>query len=176
MKDNFNRYLWTSLGILFVSIVVAVGALNFLLGDIASRSNAIAVARALVVKQNDSLAAFAEIKQDSAKAAEYKMAMDKLLPAQDELINFPQWLQGVAATYGVTVSFSFTADTAPATPASAGSIGFSLTAEGGNDSVVSFLNDLESKASGFLLSFNSFDLTRDGENTKVVTGGSLFFR
>jgi len=176
MKDNFNRYLWISFGLFFVTIVVAVGAIYFLTGDIASRSSAISAARAIVAGQNNSLAAFAEIKQDSAEAAKYKTAMDKLLPTQNELINFPQWLQNVAATYNVTASFSFTASMVPAAPTVPGTIGFSLATEGKNADVISFLKNLESRAPGFLLEFSSFNLIQSGEDTKVVTGGNIFFR
>jgi hypothetical protein len=176
MKNSFNWYLLVSFGIILGTVVIATVAFYFLIGDITSRSSAISADRTLVANQNNSLATFAEIEQDSVEAAEYKTAMDKLLPAQNELIDFPQWLQNVAATYNVTVNFSFTADTVPATPTNPGTIGFSLTAEGGNNDVISFLKDLESQAPGFLLSFNSFNLTQNGGPLNVVIGGNMFFR
>jgi hypothetical protein len=161
---------------IFGAAIVAVGVFYFLVGDITSRSNAISDQRALIARRNDSFVAFVKIKQDFAEAAKYKTAMDKLLPMQNELINFPQWLQNIAAAYGVTANFSFTASTAPATPAEPGTVGFSLATDGNNSDVISFLKNLESQAPGFLFSFNSFNLTQNGNDTKVVTNGNMFFR
>jgi len=176
MKDDFNRYLWINFGMLFAVIVVAVIALYFFTGDIVSKSDAILADRALVVKQNALLAAFAEIKNDSAEAAKYKAIMDNLLPTQNEIINFQTWLQGFEAAYGVTTNFSFTANIVPATQTKPGTIGFSLIVQGGNSNVISFLRDLESQAPDFLLSFDSISLSQNGENTEAVTSGNIFFR
>lgn len=176
MKDDFNRYVFTSFGMIFSATIIAVIAFYFLSGDIITRSEAIAATRLQIAKENNSLVAFAEIKEDSTEAAKYKSAMNKLLPTQTELINFPKWLQNVAATYNVTASFSFAANTALATPTSAGTVGFSLTAEGKNEDAFSFLKDLESRAPGFLLSFDSFNLTQSGSDTKIITNGNMFFR
>jgi hypothetical protein len=176
MKDNFNRYVWVSFGMVFGALVIAIIAFYFLSGDITSRSSAVSAARVLIAQQNNSLLAFAEIKQDSVAAAKYKTAMDKLLPMQSELINFPQWLQTVAATYNVTADFSFTTSMVPATPTNPGTIGFSLTANGGNANVISFLKNIESQEPGFLLSLGPVTLSQNGDNTNVVVGGNLFFR
>lgn len=176
MKNSFNRYLWISFGMILGIVVITTVAFYFLVGDITLRSNVISANRALIAEKNNSLVTFAEIKQDSAQAAEYKTAMDKLLPTQKELINFPQWLQNVAVSYSVTANSSFATDMTPASSTAPGTIGFSLTAEGGNDNVISFLRNLESQAPGFLLSFNSFNLSQNGDDAKVVVGGNVFFR
>jgi len=176
MKNHFNRYVCVSFGIISGAFIVAVAAFYFLAADISSRASVVSANRAQIAKQNNSLASFAEIKQDSDEASKYKAAMDKLLPAQDELINYPKWLQNVAATYNITADFSFTANTVPAAAASPGTVGFSLTVEGENNNLVSFLKNIESQAPGFLLSFDSFNLTKNGDDTKIVTGGNMFFR
>ena len=176
MKDNFNRYVWVSFGMIVGSLIIAVVAFSFYTGDIASRSSAISAASALIAQQNNSLLAFAEIKQDAAEEIKYKTAMDKLLPMQSELINFPKWLQDVAATYSIAADFSFNANVTPATPTSPGAVGFSLTVDGGNSNIISFLKSIESQEPDFLLSFNSFDLSQNGDDTKVVVGGNMFFR
>lgn len=176
MKDSFNRYLWISFGVILGAFIIVAIAFYFLIGDITSRSKTISSDRALIAKQNDSLATFAEIKQDSAQAAVYKTAMDKLLPTQNELINFAQWLQSTAGADNITADFSFTANTVPATQNSPGTVGFSLTADGRSNDIVSFLKELELQAPNFLLSFNSFNLTQNGDDTKIVTGGNIFFR
>jgi len=176
MKDDFNRYLWINFGILFGVIVIAVVALYLFTGDIISRSNAILADRALIARQNASLAAFAEIKNDSAEAAKYKTVMDKLLPTQSEIINFQTWLQSFEAAYGVTTNFSFTANIVPSTQTKPGTIGFSLTVQGSSSNVLSFLRDIESQAPDYLLSFDSINISQNGENTEAVASGNIFFR
>lgn len=175
MKDEFKKYAWTGFAVIFCEVIVVAGAFYFLMGDIASRSNAIAATRVLVAQKNSSLAAFAEIKKDTAEAATYETAMDKLLPAQNDLINFPQWLQNFAATFNVTTNFLF-GETVAATPSAPGSIGFSLTAQGSEGDTLSFLKNLESQAPGFLLSFDSVNLTESGSGAKVVVTGEMFFK
>lgn len=176
MKDNFNRYVWINFGMVFGVIAIGAAAISFFSGDIVSRSSAISADHALIVKQNNILVAFSQIKKDSAEATEYKTAMDKLLPTQNEIINFPQWLQNLAGTYNVTADFSFTANAVPAASSTPGTIGFSLIVDGEGGKVVSFLKDLESEAPAFLLAFDSFTLTKNGANSRVVTGGKMFFR
>ena len=142
MKDDFNRYIWMNSAVILGALAIAVVAFYLLAGDITARSNAIAVARTQIAGQNNSLAAVAEIKQDSAEAAQYKTAMDELLPVQNDLINFPQWLESVAATYNVTAGDFFYRRYGVGHAHAGRHDRFPLTTEGGSDGVVPFLEDL----------------------------------
>ncbi len=176
MKDDFNRYILTSFEVI-IGCAVIVAAIVFLLtSDIASRASDISTNRDRITKQSDSVVMLADIKNNSAEAQEYTTAMDALLPPQNELINFPKWLQGVAATYSVNVDFSFTSEIIAPNSTAPGSNGFSLTVTGNSDNVISFLKYLELEAPAYLLSLGSFDLSQNGSDVKIVIGGKLFFK
>jgi hypothetical protein len=176
MKDSFKKYAWISFGIIFSTIIISAIALYFLAGDITARASAIAGNRLKIVNQYDDLASYAEIKRDAPEAAQYKTAMDELLPTQEELIQFPQWLETTAGTYNVTTDFSFGAVAPAAASTTPGTAAFSLTVQGKNDDIISFLTYLESRASGFLLSFDSFDFSESDAGVKATVDGQIYFR
>ncbi len=176
MKNGFKKYAWISFGAVFGAIAITGAAFYFLAGDIASRSSAIAADRTAIAQQDNSLAAFTEVKGDAVQAAAYQTAMDELLPTSNGLIDFPQWLKNFAATYNVTDNFAFGDIITVITRYVPGEIGFSLTAQGSEIGVFSFLENLESKAPGFLLEFDSVNFTENGSSSKAVIGGKMFFK
>ena len=177
MAPHLHRQLWISFSIIVAGVLVAAIAFYFLTGDIAAATARIAADRALIYKQTGALGIVAQLKQEAPRAAAYQAAMDKLLPAQDGLIGFNQWLSGIAAQHQVTASASFQSNTTPPSGATPGQTGFSLSASGGINNLIAFLADTESsKPPGFLLQVTSFDLTNQGGNYQLTGQGNLFFR
>jgi hypothetical protein len=176
MKDNFNKYLIFNFGGIFLAIIIAFVAYSFISQDITAKTNKFISDRTLISKQNDALASFSKIKQEVTKITPYQSAMDKLLPSQNELINFPDWLQGTAATFNVVETFSFASGTVPAKDLTPGSVNFSLAVDGMANDDISFLKYIESSAPGYLLSFTSFSLVNNPNDTKITLNGKIYFK
>ena len=176
MKNDIKKQLWISGAIIFGSMVVAAAVVYYLSFDIAAKAKAIADDRSLTDQKTGVLAVLAGLKAQAPQAAAYQAAIDQLIPSQDGLIGFGGWLNQIASSDGVTANFSFDGDPVPASGNIPGYVAFSLNASGPINNIVNFLDDIESKSPGFLLSIKSFDLTEQTANYQIVAQGQLFSR
>jgi len=175
MKSTFGKQWWTSVGIVLGTIIVASAALYFLSNDLTAQADKIMNDETALEKQTATVNALAHLKADAPQAAAYTAAMEKLLPMHDDLLGFPQWLTALGQSHHVSVSVAFQGGAIPATAATPGIDGFSMSANGASADLVSFLQDIES-SSAFLLSIDSFSLTNGGANYGLTAQGKLFSR
>ncbi len=174
--DHFKKQLWISSGVIAGSIIIAGVALFLLAGHIDSLANKITAARQAAADESAAYGMIAMLKTGAAAATQYQAAMDKLLPTQDGVIAFSGQVSQLAARDGVTASFAFQGDATPAQPPVPGKIGFTLSATGSLNSIMSFLGDLEIKSPVIFSSINTFDLSRSGTGYTIAAQGSAFFR
>ncbi len=171
---NLKREWWLSGGIIVGTLAASVVTLAFLSGDLSGQAAAIISDRGFIAGQNAALGNFAALKSDAAKAAPYMDAMRGLLPTHDALIGFPEWLNTVGGSHKVSVSVTFTGNDVAASGDTPGSQSFSLSATGAGSDVTSFLDDIETKAQGYLLSIDSFDLVNEGTDYRLTAQGNVF--
>jgi hypothetical protein len=176
MAMKFERQLWISSSIIVGSFVVISIALYFLAGDISATANKISTDRGLIDKETGTLAALADLKQQVSQAAVYQAAMNGLLPTQDGLIGFGNWLSNAAAANGVSVNFSFGNNTVSPSATSFGAVNFSFTATGSASALDAFLTDIEEKDPGFFVTVNSFDMVNTNGSYQLTGQGTTFFR
>ena len=174
MKNSFKTQLWVSLGVVFGTIIATGIGLYFLSGDLTAQGDKIITDKTLIARQTAVLGVLAQLKSDAPRAAQYQAAINKLLPAHDNLISFSPWLDALGQAHKVSVAFSFTGGNMAVTDTAPGSDGFSMSAQGAAADLAAFLGDLESQAPGFLLSIDSFDLINNGSDYKLSTQGRLF--
>ncbi len=174
MNSSFKKQLLISFGIIFGAVVAASIALYFLSSDLTAEANKIIFDKTLTARQAVVLSVLADLKRDAKRAAQYKGAMDKLLPAHDDLIGFSQWLNALARAHNISVSFSFRGDNTPATESIPGNDGFSLSSTGLSNDLSAFLKDIETQSPGFLLNVDSFDLVNSAPNYRLSLQGKLF--
>ncbi|HUC31632.1 MAG TPA: hypothetical protein VMR99_03050 [Candidatus Paceibacterota bacterium] len=175
-KERFTKQLWISLGIIALSIVIAAGALFFLSGQISAQAAMIVSDRKAVQEKTDSVANLAQLEMDAPQAAEYQVAINQLLPSQYGLVTFTQWLAQLGAKYDVTTDAAFQGSIMPPAGTVAGTAQFSFSAEGSPDDLTAFLDGMNAKSSGFLVSLGSFDVASDGMDEKVTGQGIVFFQ
>lgn len=176
MSVAFKQPLWISFGIVFGAATVAGVAIYFLSGDITAQADKIISDKTLVTRQAAVVGILASLKSDAPKAAQYSAAMKKLLPTHDELIGFSPWLNALGQTHNVSVAFSFRGDNAGATASSLGTDGFSLSVTGSSKDILSFLQDIETRAQSFLLSIDSFEFGQSDSGYRLNAQGRLFSR
>lgn len=176
VKQHFRKQFWISFGIIVASIAVAAGVLYYLSGDLSSQAATIALDRGEVQEKTDAVANLVSLESAAPQAAAYQAAMDQVLPDQYGLVTFTQWLSALGAKYGVTTDAVFQGSVVPPAGTTPGTAQFSFSAQGAPTDLTGFLDGMNERASGFLVSLSSFDVTNDGTNESMTGQGTLFFR
>lgn len=171
-----KKRLWVSFGIIFGTIIVASAAVYYYAGEVHDEAGKIVVDRTLIAQQEAALSNLAALKQDAPKAAQYEAAINQLVPDQYTLITFSKWLTTIAQKYNVTAGSSFGGNPSNPGAGTPGVESFSLQAQGNQNDMVKFLQDIETESAGFLLSIDGFDFTTDGANSRITANGRLFFQ
>jgi hypothetical protein len=174
--DNFKKQLWISFAVIVGSAVIAGVALFLLAGHIDALTSQITAARQATADESAAYGMIANLKTGAASAAQYQVAMDKLLPSQDGVIAFSAQVSQLAAHDGVTSNFSFQGDATPAQAGAPGQTGFTLSATGPLENIQAFLKDLETTAPVALSRISTFDLSRNGGSYTVAAQGNVYFK
>jgi len=175
-RNQFVKQLWISSGIILASVVILAAAIYYCIGDLSAQAGMIVDDRAALQNRTDAVADLARLKAGAPPAAQYQSAIDQLLPDQYGLVTFGSWLARVGNQYSVTTNATFQDSFVPPQGTSAGTAGFSFDAEGSPSNLIAFLDEIDTKSSGFLLTITSFDFTSDGTNAKVTGQGTIFFQ
>jgi Tfp pilus assembly protein PilO len=175
-KERFARQLWISFGIIVGSIAIAAGMLAFFSGNIFAQADAIVSDRATVRSKTDALANLAQLESEAPQAAQYQSAIDQLLPDQYGLVTFTQWIAQLGTKYDVTTSAAFQGSIVPSAGNTPGTAQFSFSIEGSPENIAAFLDGMNTKSTGFLVTLTSFDMTGSGSNENMTGQGTLSFR
>lgn len=170
----FARGLWISFGVIVVSIIFAIGAIYYLANDLSAQADAIVRARAQVQNETTAVGNLANLKAQAPQAQQYQAAINDLIPGQYGLVAFGQWFQDTGKQYGVTATAAFQGAVTPAQGSTPGTVVFSFDASGPPSNVETFLDAVSRRATGFLLSIDSFDVSMNGTDYQVVGKGTLF--
>lgn len=175
--DNFRRRVRFSLIFIAASFVLLGGGLAWLSYGLSDQAQRIVDDRVQLDQRAALLGSLAALKDAAPAAANYEKAMELLMPTQDQLLDFPHTLDNLAKVDQVSLSFSFQGGQVAPQGANPGYVTFSLNAGGSADNLTNFLKDAEVRASKFLVAFNSFSLSRNGDGSySVMAQGQLFFR
>ncbi len=175
-KERFTKQLWISFGIIVGSIAIAAGILAFFSGNISAQADAIVSDRAIVQSKIDALANLAQLESEAPQAAQYQSAIDKLLPDQYGLVTFTQWIDQLGVKDNVTANAAFQGSVVPSAGTAPGAVQFSFSVEGSPENIAAFLDGMNVKSAGFLVTLTSFDVTGSGSNENMTGQGTLFFR
>ncbi len=174
MNERFAKRLWIGFGIIVASIAITWGALYFFIGDLSANADAIVSARAALNRQNAAVANLASLKGQAAQAAQYEAAISQLVPSQYGLVAFAQWFTAQGKNYGVNATAEFQGSVTPSQGSTPGSAIFSFSASGSLSNLAAFFDFVSAKSSGFLVAFNTFDVTGDGTNYSIQGQGTVF--
>ncbi len=176
IKDPFYRQLFLNIGIISVTIVLAVVGLSLLLSDVGAKADLISKYRATTALRNTNLTAIVDLQKNAAEASVYQKAIDRLLPKQDDLIGFPQKVQTLAASYNTNAQITFAGE--PTSPANgvAGFVAFNLNVSGQLGDTLAFLKNLETQSPQFLVAIDTTDFSSDGSSGNITASGRVFFQ
>ena len=170
------RQIWVNAGIILATIIVGIVAMSFVLGEANARADALVSARAAIAMQSDSLNLVAQLQKDASTAANYQKAIRQLLPTQDDLISFPQKVATLGKSYSVGVSIAFRGDPVPSNGNAPGNISFSMTLDGNQQDVSTFLKYLEFQSTQFLIAIDSANVSFNNGNEHMTANARVFFQ
>lgn len=176
MKNKFRRSVLVSSSIVLASFAVFSVGLYFASNNLSKEAEQVVINKDLLGRRTRILESLAELKRAAAEAELYQAQMDLLLPTQDQLIDFPRWLEGLARVHGAKVAFAFKGGGAEPTERSAGFTPFTLRVEGTYGNIVEFLKEFEIQSQRFLLTLEGVELVRSGNIHQFSTEGRVFFK
>ena len=182
MEAGYKKQFIIS-GVVIVAAALGAFALfHVFAGDIEATVAKILKDEETIAAQAASLGDAALLTKQAPDAVRYQAAMDKLLPRQDGLIGFGQWISTLGAQHQISATASFRSAANPlGAPVAAGDVNFNqtnfaLSANGNLNDIVAFLADIESKAPGYLLHFSDFDLVNNNAIYQLQAQGVVYSR
>ena len=166
---NFKQELIKKISIAFLIIIIPIGILIFLGGDIERRAETAMAQRQGLTDRSEGLSLFAKLQSQSNEADAYLGVLQNVLPSRDQLFDFQKEMERLATQGGVGLGFSFQNETPP-TASEAGRMGFNIITEGSLYKVLNFIKLVEDGR--FLVNFKSFDFVGPAVN---ITGEVLFY-
>jgi hypothetical protein len=160
--------------VIAVSIIAAIVAIYYLTDDLSAQAAAIVQARTAVQNANAAVANLASLKAQEPKAEQYQAAINDLVPSQYGLVTFNQWFGNLGKQFGVTAGASFQGAATSPQGTTPGTAGFSFSITGSPANVEAFLDGASRHATGFLLTFDSFNVSTNGPDYQVAGKGTLF--
>lgn len=176
MPNRFRRELLISALIIVGSIAVFGIGLYILSGVLDKEAADIADNRLTIARASAYLATLADLKKSSQAADRYRAAIEELLVPQEQLIEFPGWLDGIARTRDVELRFSFSGSETQPQGDVLGFIGFSVDVNGSLDALTSFFREVESESQRFLVSIDTLTLIKIESGYAASSRGKVFFR
>ncbi|MDO8515744.1 MAG: hypothetical protein Q7S28_00665 [bacterium] len=178
MNKSFHRLLLVNIGIIAGSVLCAGAIAFFIALQISGVVKTIANARTLVARRTSQIENLATLKREAALADSYSVKINRLLPRQDELLRFRQFISRLAIIYRANVNFAFQGSPSPSNPSAGlpGFFNFSLNMGGSYEALSALLKNLETDETDYLVGIDNIDITREGGEYRMFAQGRLFFR
>lgn len=174
--NDFKRAVRINAGIALGSMLIVGISSYFLVRYMQSTSEAITENRITISLAGSALDRFFALKRDAEVARRIQNDITALLPPQEQLLSFPQFLDGIARSHTVGISFSFQGALTPSQAGSSGVVGFTLSVSGPLERIAQFLKTIEEKSTKFIVGFDSVDVTASGGEYRATMQGKVFFK
>jgi Tfp pilus assembly protein PilO len=162
-----------------IIIIVIVGftfIFNWQISDLDAQTVQIASQKADLQKKIALLSSLGDLKSQSGAVAQYQQEMDAMLPSSDQLLDFPNWLDGLSRINSVSMNFTFQGNQTPPTQSAPGYIIFNISLGGKLQDIINFMNAMEISLPRYMINFQTINLNQVGSSTQVTINGQLFFR
>ncbi len=171
-----DRDLIKNIAFILVSFLIASVILWWLRSDIQAQSEKALSLRQELGADADLAVSFAALKSQGEKAAVFENRLSSLLPVSDKLIDFRRFLEVLGSQRGVSTNFSFEGAGSSGEKGKPSSIGFSLEMSGPLSGIQGLLNDIEVNPKSYLLSLDTFDLSKTEAGYRVIFRGKLYYQ
>lgn len=175
--DPFKKTLLIGSSLIGGSFALFLLAAYFMAGALASASQEIIGDRTTAAERTYAIENLAVLKQQAPQAEEAGSKITTLLPTQDGLLGFPEFMERTARVHNVGLAFSFSGPPVPAEGSKEpGYVPFQISVDGQADDIVSFVKDIETASTRFLVNFDSLTLSANASAYRADAGGKVYFQ
>lgn len=174
--DGFRRAVYVNAAVILGSFAIFLGAIWVVGQGIHEAGTRLVDQFSSYFNQSYAAERLLSLKQLEPQAQDLQRKMEILLPVQDQLLNFPDFVKSIADAKQVQLSFNFNSANIVSPNSGPGSIAFTLTASGPLQNTQNFLDALESKTQRFWVGIDSVDFLRNGDSYTLTAQGKVFFR
>lgn len=176
-KLKKNPAVLLNIGIIVVSLVGFALVLYWISGKIQAQAKAIADARSELLLASRSSELLAQFKSDQPEAQRYLQLVQTFLPGNEQLLDFPAWLNGLAANYKLPLDFRFQSEPVSPQGNTPGYIPINFQTTGSFDTLTAFLEQLELKAPRYFISLDNVDLqVQSNGDYQMTCQGKVYFK
>jgi hypothetical protein len=162
---------------IIIAACVVFGILAFLLlRHITAASQAISNERRVAAERSYALENLSSLKKQAPEADQYSKKIEALLPHEDGLFSFPEFMESVARVHGLESTFSFDGQPVSAAGTRPGYVVFAYTVTGSADGIQSLLADLEQKTTKFLVGIDAVNLAPNDSSYRAEMRGKVYFQ
>lgn len=176
MLKSFRQKIISSAVVILLCFLIFAGAAYWLSSDISQKTQKISQERALLFRFSQLAEVLANLKNNATVAASYEEKINNLLPGQEDLLNFPRWLDGVARAQNLSLRFNFQGDQVMPQGNNAGYLRFTLQITGPSQGILNFLSEVEEKTNQYLMTIDQFELSRAGSDQELDCQGLVYFK
>lgn len=176
MANSFKKQLLFNVIFLVAALAVLGGGFYWTTGKIDELTNKIGNQKILQFRYAHISEMLAQLKTTAPQADRYNQLMESLLPRNEQLVDFPIWLKGLATSHQLTSDFQFQGDPIAAAPPNPGYFNFTLNTGGTFENSAAFLNDLEKAIPRYLVSLEKYEVVRGGSAYQFALRGRIYFQ
>jgi Tfp pilus assembly protein PilO len=144
-------------------LIFMTWVLTFLAGEVNDGAADVKQKRGQIDNRIAAVERLAELRGESKEAGPALDVLDNILPARDNLLSLPRYIEDLGLSNRVTATFDFTGNEVSPEGGRAGNSSFKIIANGSYFDVISFIKDLE--AGDFFISLEVVDMTVQKDNT-----------
>lgn len=156
----------------FIAFAAAIWQIGI---QLSTQTSEIVRSRNLIAERAVAVAQLSELKRAAPEIAPYENTVNVLLPDQDQLFDFPRYLDSLSKIRSVNISFSFQ-NIHPSEGTAPGFAAFAMTANGSRENLIGFIKELESPSARFLVAIQSVSLSRSGTSYQANIPGRVFIK
>ena len=173
---SWKHKVWAGVSVIAISFIVFWAGAYLLGRGMSLKSKKVVAARRTIAERSYALLNLSALKEQGPAAAAYQAQIDALVPPEDALLSYPEFLQGLARTQEVSIAFSFQGSANAPSASFPGYIGVSVTARGSPDRIRAFIGHIESQSTKFLTAVDSVEVVAEGEGYRADIRGRTFFK
>lgn len=176
MDKKFLRNIIINIAIILAAIALFFVLANFLDSRITAIATETSSARAAQFRASKITEILAAYKSDAPRAKYYQDALSQFLPEQEQLLDYPRYLEGIARVRNVGVTFNYQGEPVAATGPVAGYLSFTMEVSGPLSNTIDFLKDVELQGARFMVAIDTADITRMSDIYRISAQGRAFFK
>jgi Tfp pilus assembly protein PilO len=172
--NYFKNKLILELSISFIIIASLLGGIIFFKNNISNYAQKTTELKEKLNYLTSGVTLLSELQNQYKEVSVYENKLNNIIPAYYDLINFQQDVQALAASQGLTYSFTFAGET-PKASNKIGALGFTILVSSQDiNKLLNFLNDLQHFR--YLITLDNISVSYESNDLKLGINGKVFYK